>query len=277
MGLSSRTAPFALAAAFIAGVAAVLLLVSDDSNGHSAQTAATPDEEAALIVANDKALREDIDAWLAAGDPPGAPPPAEVMSEAALLQDQVRSLAARGQAETGSVLAAVAAAAAGSANPDLATDLKDMIVAARKLRKLSKGSRNPNLKTGEPPPLSELVSHYAKAKRRSGIHPKYLAAIHHVETKFGRVKSKSVAGATGPMQFIPSTWKIYGRGGNIQDPHDAILAAGRLLRANGAPGNYSRALYAYNNSGLYVAAVHAYARLIGRDPYALEILYCWGP
>jgi membrane-bound lytic murein transglycosylase B len=109
------------------------------------------------------------------------------------------------------------------------------------------------------------------------VHPHYLAAIHHVETKFGRVKSKSVAGAKGPMQFIPSTWRIYGRGGNIQDPHDAILAASRLLRANGAPRSYGRALYAYNPSKLYVAAVSRFARVLQRDPYALYFLYCWGP
>jgi membrane-bound lytic murein transglycosylase B len=79
------------------------------------------------------------------------------------------------------------------------------------------------------------------------------------------------------MQFIPSTWMIYGRGGDIQDPHDAILAAARLLRANGAPRRYGPALRAYNNSGLYVDAVSHYAKLIARDPYALYFLYAWEP
>ncbi len=271
----SRRAWAVVAAAAVAWIGlGGFLIATQDGRGAPARSSET---EAQSIVANDVALREDIDAWLAAGDPPASQPPAEVMAEADFLQEEVRSLAARGRAEAARVFGAVAGGAAGTANPDLATDLKDMVAAARKLRKLSKGSRNPNIKTGEPPPLSELVGHYSKAKRRSGIHPKYLAAIHHVETKFGRVTSDSVAGAKGPMQFIPSTWKIYGRGGNIQDPHDAILAAARLLRANGAPGNYSRALFAYNHSGLYVSAVHLYARLIARDPYALEFLYCWGP
>ena len=36
------------------------------------------------------------------------------------------------------------------------------------------------------------------------------------------------------MQFMPATWKSYGRGGDIQDPRDAILAAGRFLAAAGA-------------------------------------------
>jgi membrane-bound lytic murein transglycosylase B len=79
------------------------------------------------------------------------------------------------------------------------------------------------------------------------------------------------------MQFIPSTWRIYGHGGNIRDPHDAILAAARLLEANGAPGRYGPAIRAYNPSGLYVQAVTRYAREIDKDPYALYFLYCWEP
>ena len=105
----------------------------------------------------------------------------------------------------------------------------------------------------------------------------YLAAVHLVESKFGRVKSDSVAGAKGPMQFLPSTWDIYGRGGDIHDPHDAILAAANLLDDAGAPADYRRALYAYNPSNLYVDAVQRYARLIKRDAYAVYFLYCWGP
>ena len=151
-----------------------------------------------------------------------------------------------------------------------------LTAAARKLGLLSKGSRKRKLKTGPPPPLSELSGHYGEAERASGIAPRYLAAVHHVETKFGRVKSRSVAGARGPMQFLPSTWRIYGRGGDIDDPHDSILAAGRMLRAHGAPRNYPRALFAYNHSRLYVGAVTLYAKLIGRDPHALHYLYCWG-
>jgi soluble lytic murein transglycosylase-like protein len=156
----------------------------------------------------------------------------------------------------------------------IAGEIKQFAAVARKLRKL--GGAKKKLKTGAPPPLSELFSHYDEAKRL-GIDRHYLAAIHLVETKFGRVKSNSTAGAKGPMQFIPSTWKIYGRGGNIQDPHDAILAAARLLRANGAPGNYARALHAYNPSGLYVFAVSTFAKVIAQDPYAIYFLYCWGP
>ena len=277
----SRTGRALIAAAAVAwGALGVFLVATQDGRGDdpAATAAATPQEEAQEIVTHDQALRQGIDAWLAAaGDPPTSDAPPELRAEAHYLQEKVRSLAARSRPAAQEVIGAVGGLAGSTSNPDLAADLKSLVAATRKLRKLSKGSKNPNIEDGPAPPLSELTAHYAKAKRRSGIHPKYLASIHYVETKFGRVRADSVAGAKGPMQFIPSTWKIYGRGGNIQDPHDAILAAARLLRANGAPGNYSRALFAYNHSGLYVAAVHIYARLIAREPYALEYLYCWGP
>jgi membrane-bound lytic murein transglycosylase B len=151
-----------------------------------------------------------------------------------------------------------------------------LIEAARDLRALSAGWPPHKVKTGNPRPLAELDRYYDAARRRHGIHQHYLAAIHHVESKFGRVKNDSVAGAQGPMQFIPSTWDIYGHG-NVHDPHDAILAAANLLDDNGAPEDYRRALHAYNPSRLYVDAVQRYARLIKHDAYAIYFLYCWGP
>jgi hypothetical protein len=36
----------------------------------------------------------------------------------------------------------------------------------------------------------------------------------------------------GAIQFLPSTWKRYGHGGDLQATGDAVLAAARLLRAN---------------------------------------------
>ena len=127
----------------------------------------------------------------------------------------------------------------------------------RDLQKLSHGGPRTKSRSASRRPLAELSGYYDEANDRYGIGQNYLAAINHVETKFGRVKSDSVAGAQGPMQFIPSTWEIYGNGGDIKDPHDAILAAANLLRDNGAPADYRRALRAYNNSGHYVDAVTA--------------------
>jgi membrane-bound lytic murein transglycosylase B len=155
--------------------------------------------------------------------------------------------------------------------------MRQLSAAARDLQRLSAGTPPRELKTGLPPSLADLESFYGEAHDRFGVGIHYLAAIHLVETKFGRVKSDSVAGAKGPMQFIPSTWRTYGNGGDIHDPHDAILAAANLLHHNGAPPRYSMALRAYNPSGLYVDAVTHYARAIAHDPYAIYILYCWKP
>jgi membrane-bound lytic murein transglycosylase B len=77
------------------------------------------------------------------------------------------------------------------------------------------------------------------------------------------------------MQFLPSTWDLYGEGGDINDPRDAIHAAARLLRANGAPADMIEALWHYNPSGRYVGAVSAYAANLQRSPAAYRGYYHW--
>jgi hypothetical protein len=117
----------------------------------------------------------------------------------------------------------------------------------------------PDWRIVQPPPPAELLGYYRTAERQIGVPWEYLAAVHLVETRMGRIRGVSTAGAQGPMQFLPTTWDIYGEGGDIQDPQDAILAAARLLDANGAPENVSEALWHYNPSDNYVGAVTAYA------------------
>jgi membrane-bound lytic murein transglycosylase B len=77
------------------------------------------------------------------------------------------------------------------------------------------------------------------------------------------------------MQFIPSTWAAYGNGGDVNDDHDAILAAGRFLAANSGTTDIGRALFAYNPSDDYVAAIEAYADVIAADPRAYDGYYAW--
>lgn len=236
--------------------------------GAAPTRAETPEQLAAGLSTNDAALRQAISTWReAAGDPPAGQAPAEVMEPSLYLQRKVRRLAAKPKLATATFALLPGA---------VRSDTRALVNAAVKLRRLHAGGKRRKLKVGKPEPLASLVSHYEKAERSHRVGTEYLAAVNLVETKFGRVKSNSTAGAKGPMQFIPGTWKIYGRGGDIRDPHDAIQAAARLLSDRGAPRRYGRALYAYNQSKLYVKAVTIYAKLIARDPDAMPILYCWG-
>jgi hypothetical protein len=127
----------------------------------------------------------------------------------------------------------------------------------------------------EPPPPGELLGYYRRAQRRTGVHWTYLAAIHLVETRMGRIRGVSSAGAQGPMQFLPTTWDIYGAGGDIHDYRDAILAAARLLKANGAPEDMSEALWHYNPSDYYVRAVTEHARAMQRSISAYRGYWHW--
>src|SRR5207249_10235221 len=96
-----------------------------------------------------------------------------------------------------------------------------------------------------------------------------LAAVNFVESAFNKLRNNSAAGAQGPMQFIPATWRAYGLGGDVRDPHDAILGAANYLHANGAPRDNRRALFRYNPSSLYVDAVIRYAREIRHNRRAV--------
>jgi hypothetical protein len=133
----------------------------------------------------------------------------------------------------------------------------------------------PDWKILTPEAPEVLRGYYDEAQREFGIPWAYLAAIHFVETRMGRIHGNSTAGAQGPMQFIPSTWAAFGHGGDINDDHDAILAAGRYLAATGGPSDMGRALLAYNHSSAYVAAVEAYAGVILADARAYDGYYQW--
>jgi hypothetical protein len=125
-----------------------------------------------------------------------------------------------------------------------------------------------------PPPVEVLRAYYGEAEAASGIPWAYFASIHLVETRLGRIRGTSSAGAQGPMQFIPETWARYGQG-DINDNRDAILAAARLLQASGGPADMSRALRRYNNSNRYVEAVESYAQLMLSDERAFLGYYGW--
>jgi soluble lytic murein transglycosylase-like protein len=156
--------------------------------------------------------------------------------------------------------------------PRLARDVRDDVAAHEELARLTPPRPLSAFHVGPAVPAADLRRFYGEAQRRSGVPWQVLAAVNYVESDFGRLREASVAGAQGPMQFIPSTWATYGRG-DVHDPRQAILAAGRFLRAAGAPGDLRGALYRYNPSGAYVDAILRFTGRIRRDPRAFLAFY----
>lgn len=154
----------------------------------------------------------------------------------------------------------------------LARDVTDDVLAHRELARLTPARPLSAFRPGPAAAAARLRAWYAEGQRRSGVSWELLAAVNFVESDFGRMRETSVAGAQGPMQFMPSTWASYGRG-DVHDPHAAILGAARFLRAAGAPGDERGALYRYNPSSAYVDAVERYAGRIRRSVRAFAQYY----
>ena len=150
-------------------------------------------------------------------------------------------------------------------NLDASLDLRAMV---------SRGRQLPAWRIVEPAPAEELLAFYHQAEAEFGIPWTYLASIHLIETVMGRIRGTSVAGAQGPMQFMPATWQAYGQG-DVNDNRDAIRAAARYLRAGGGPANMAKALFSYNPSDRYVRAVTAYAEVMRAAPEAFRGYYHW--
>lgn len=159
---------------------------------------------------------------------------------------------------------------------DVADQTRDNVTAVAKLLELARPVDDlSKFHTQEPEPAGVLLKHFKAAGKRFGIDWQALAAIMFVETKYGRVKSASWAGAQGPMQFMPATWRQYGMGGNIRDPHDAVVGAANYLKSSGAPRDYRRAFRAYNPTPLYVDAVARHTRQMKKDERAYYAYYNW--
>lgn len=212
------------------------------------------------------ALDDSIRDWVKRG-PPRQPAP-RYLTLQALFQQRIYRLLAQDEPLAQRVLARL--------DSRLARIATRLVTAGARLRSLVTAIRSPvTLKLQQPEPPAALLSHYETAERRFGVDRHVLASINYVESKFGRVRSSSPAGARGPMQFLPSTWAAYGRGGDIDDPRDAIIGAANYLRASGAPGDYRGALFAYNHADAYVDAVLLYAREMRRSPRLFYAMYNW--
>jgi membrane-bound lytic murein transglycosylase B len=159
--------------------------------------------------------------------------------------------------------------------PDLRRVSRDLLAAQRELYRLTPPIGVRTIRVGRPRPAGVLLGYYREAERRFQVQWSVLAAVNFVESKFGRPRSASAAGARGPMQFMPATWRAYGLGGNVHDAHDAILGAANYLHSAGAPRDLRRALHAYNPSHAYVDAVLRYARRLRADRTMFYALYSW--
>ncbi len=165
---------------------------------------------------------------------------------------------------------------------DLVRVVRDNVASRRAFRSMHPQATSelsdelPAWRIVRPAPARTLRAAYDEAEDRFGVDWNYLAAINLVETGLGRIRGTSVAGAQGPMQFIPTTWDIYGRG-DINSVQDSILAAGRFLEDQGftEPGGRAEALYRYNNSTAYVRGVTLLAEVMERRPRAFHGYYHW--
>ena len=128
----------------------------------------------------------------------------------------------------------------------------------------------------EPPPADELLAYYREAEATFGVPWHVLAAVNLVETGMGRIRGTSVAGAQGPMQFMPATWAAFGGGGDINDTRDAIFGAARYLAHNGGgSGDIDNALWNYNHSDRYVRGVKHYSSIMEQDPRTFYGFHRW--
>jgi hypothetical protein len=226
------------------------------------------ERDARALVRTTARVHRAIDRWRAQEHPSPRRPPLAVELAALAQQRLVIRLTAQPRRAV-----AVVARVRGPLRPHVVATVR------ARLALLRLGPTRPRplraFRTGPALPPDTLLRYYRRAQRRFQVGWHVLAAVNFVESAFGRLRSPSWAGALGPMQFLPATWRAYGLGGNVHHPRDAILGAANYLRASGAPQDYRRALYAYNPSPSYVEAVLRYAERMRRDSRAFYAYYSW--
>jgi soluble lytic murein transglycosylase-like protein len=222
----------------------------------------TPSGLAEMLATTTRRLRDAVQGW-----DPAAAVPRDVTYLALYQQRMLRLMTTR---------RALGDATLGLLPPDVRGEARDTVLGRRALAAIPRSpGRLPPLRIAGAAPAAELRRDYADAQRRFGVDWSILASVNFVESAFGRLRSASQAGARGPMQFLPSTWREYGMGGNIDDPRDAILGAANYLRRAGAPAHLDRALFTYNHSRSYVRAIRRFAGRMRADERVFRSYYAW--
>jgi membrane-bound lytic murein transglycosylase B len=244
------------------GISAILVVASARAApGPHAPIPREPGALARALVSTKTELARGIDTWRVSGE---SRTPDDVTLDA-LFDQRIELLLAERQGLARSTLQRV--------SPGIAAVVRTNLIAKRELWRLTPRTHRRRFRTGPALPPERLLRYYREGQRRFGVPWNLLAAVNFVESAFNRLRNESAAGAQGPMQFMPATWRAYGLGGDVHDPHDAILGAANYLHANGAPKNVSRALLRYNPSPLYVDAVLRYAARIRADGRAFYEYY----
>lgn len=116
---------------------------------------------------------------------------------------------------------------------------------------------------------------YVAAGQKYGVPWPLLAGVGMEETGQGRNNHESTAGAQGLMQFLPTTFALYGVDGNgdgkldIHNDSDSVYSAAHLLREAGVKDGAAgvrAALLRYNHATWYVNDVLYYAASYGAGP-----------
>lgn len=257
-----------------AAVLGVVLLVAGFGGAAStpvlpAPNASIPREPKRLahtLLVTTRALDEAIDRWRANGTPSAGRPPYDVELHA-LYHQRIYRLLRRNDPLARAVVTLLPSG--------VAREARSIVAAGKALRRITPALKARKIRTKRPLPVGVLLRHYRDAERRFRVPWRVLAAVNFTESAFGKIRTDSAAGAQGPMQFMPATWRAYGLGGNVHNDRDAIMGAANYLRASGAPRQLRRALLAYNHSSAYVDSILRYTQLIRRDPRNLYVFYSW--
>src|SRR5438874_2416930 len=199
-----------------------------------APQAPIPRDPAALaqaLSATSTELRAAITRWT----PKTAAPPRDVVLYA-LYQQRTYRLLGRDENLARRTLPLLA--------PGLRGISRNLLRAHHELYRLTPPLPSVAIKVGPAAPATALLADYREAERRFRVPWDVLAAVNFVESKFGKLRSASAAGAQGPMQFMPATWRRYGLGGDVLETESRVHAfaflAGREDRRRTCLGQHRR-------------------------------------